>query len=69
MGDIEEGPHRDWKQGLLGGIATMSTGTSFNLIVVFGLLSERRLPGLGQPGERIVLPLRWTVIFRYRYVN
>jgi MFS family permease len=28
---------RYWKQVLLGGIATMSTGTSFNLIVAFGL--------------------------------
>ena len=28
---------KNWKQVLLGGIATMSTGTSFNLIVAFGL--------------------------------
>jgi len=28
---------KHWKQVLLGGIATMSTGTSFNLIVAFGL--------------------------------
>jgi metabolite-proton symporter len=28
---------RNWKQVLLGGVATMSTGTSFNLIVAFGL--------------------------------
>ena len=28
---------RHWKQVLLGGVATMSTGTSFNLIVAFGL--------------------------------
>jgi metabolite-proton symporter len=28
---------RNWKQVLLGGVATMSTGTSFNLMVAFGL--------------------------------
>ncbi|WP_416051969.1 MFS transporter [Cupriavidus basilensis] len=28
---------KSWKQVLLGGIATMSTGTAFNLIVAFGL--------------------------------
>jgi metabolite-proton symporter len=28
---------RSWKEVLLGGIATMSTGTSFNLMVAFGL--------------------------------
>lgn len=28
---------KSWKQVLLGGVATMSTGTSFNLIVAFGL--------------------------------
>ncbi|MDR5826156.1 MFS transporter [Caballeronia sp. LZ043] len=28
---------KHWKQVLLGGVATMSTGTSFNLIVAFGL--------------------------------
>ncbi|OWT80695.1 MULTISPECIES: MFS transporter [unclassified Achromobacter] len=28
---------KDWKQVLLGGVATMSTGSSFNLIVAFGL--------------------------------
>jgi len=28
---------RNWKQVLLGGVATMSTGTSYNLLVAFGL--------------------------------
>ncbi|MFS8979383.1 MFS transporter [Cupriavidus necator] len=28
---------KSWKQVLLGGVATMSTGTAFNLIVAFGL--------------------------------
>jgi metabolite-proton symporter len=28
---------KNWKQVLLGGVATMSTGTAFNLIVAFGL--------------------------------
>ncbi len=28
---------RNWQQVLLGGVATMSTGTSFNLMVAFGL--------------------------------
>jgi len=29
--------HKYWKQVLLGGIATLSTGTSFNIMVAFGL--------------------------------
>lgn len=39
---------RYWKQVVLGGIATMSTGTSFNLIVAFGLTYSTQTLGFSR---------------------
>lgn len=38
-----------WKQVLLGGIATMSTGASFNIIVAFGLTYGTQTLGFSRP--------------------
>lgn len=40
---------RYWKQVLLGGIATMSTGASFNIIVAFGLTYGTQTLGFTRP--------------------
>ncbi|MFF7860674.1 MULTISPECIES: MFS transporter [unclassified Pseudomonas] len=45
-----------WKQVLLGGVATMSTGTSYNLIVAFGLTYGTQTLGFSR-GEMLTVVL------------